>query len=171
VVLEPTVLNRVNQPTTVTATAAPGTRLWMGVASPSDARAIVGAAERTEVTGAHVRTWTLQTSHEGAGPAPDLATADIWRRSQTADGTVRLHVDQADAPESVVVAAVDGTPVDVHGVTVTVQKRTWFFQSLLTALVGLLATIAGAVGLWQTRPRKPAGAPTASDREVEEVHS
>jgi hypothetical protein len=171
VVFEPSVLNRVNQPVTVTATAAPRARLWVGAASPSDVRAVVAGAERTEVTGAHVLSWSLRTTHEGTGPAPDLATADIWHHGRTGTGTVRLHIDQADAPEAVVVSGVGGAPTDVHGVTLTVHKRTWFFQSLLTALVGLLATIAGAVGLWQSLRRRPAGAPVESDREVEEVRA
>ena len=162
VVLEPSVLNRVNQSATVTATTGKDTKLWIGLASPSDARALVGAAERTEVTGVHLRSWTLETSRQGAGPAPDLATADVWHRTNHGTGTVQMSVDQADAPESVVIAAADGTPVDLQGLTLTVANTTWFFQALLTALVGLLAVIAGAVGLrqdWIRRHRRPEPAP------------
>ena len=157
VVLEPSVLNRVDQPATVTATTGKDAKLWIGLASPSDVHALVGAAERTEVTGVHLRSWSLETAREGAGPAPDLASADVWHRTNHGTGTVQMSIDQADAPESVVIAAADGTPVDVHGLTLTVAHSTWFFQALLTALVGMLAVIAGAVGLrqeWMRRRRR-----------------
>ena len=42
VVVEPSLLNRVDAPATVTAVAAPGTTIWMGRTTPSDAQAIVG---------------------------------------------------------------------------------------------------------------------------------
>jgi hypothetical protein len=169
VVLEPSVLNRVNQPTTVNAVSGKDTKLWMGLASPSDVHAIVGAAERTEVTGARLRSWSLETSHEGAGPAPDLAAADIWHGTRTGTGSAHLGVDQADAPEAIVIAAADGSPVDLNSLTVTVQRRTWFFQSVLTAFVGLLAAIAGGVGLrqqWRTPPTTAPAQPATSAQEV-----
>lgn len=171
VVLEPSAVNRVNQPTYVTATAGKDTKLWIGVAGPSDVRAIVGAGERTEVTGAQVRSWSLDTVHEGAGPAPALPAADIWHLSRSGTGSVQVEVDQADAPESVVIASADGSPVELDDVTVTVQRQTWFFQALLTALVGLLAAVAGAVGLRQQwrKPRPPAS--VSRHRTVEEVRA
>jgi hypothetical protein len=82
-----------------------------------------------------------------------LAEADIWRQTASGDGRVRLHLDQSGAPESIVIAAPDGQPVDLTSLTVTVERRTWFFQALLATLVGLLATVAGSAGLWQSRPR------------------
>lgn len=157
VVIEPSVLNRVDRPVSITAVAAPGTTIWIGRAAPTDAQAIVGGADRTSVTGARVRDWTLLQSRAGAGPAPDLAAADIWRQTATGNGRVRLHLDQTGAPESVVIAAPDGTPVDLTSLRVTVERRTWFFQALLVTLVGLLATVAGAAGLWHNRPRRAKG--------------
>ncbi len=157
VVIEPSVLNRVNRPVSITAVAAPGAQVWMGRAAPTDAQAIVGGADRTSVTGAQVRDWSLLQARSGAGPAPDLATADIWRQTASGDGRVRLNVDQSGAPESVVIAAPDGTPVALTSLTVTIERRTWFFQALLVTLVGLLATVAGAAGLRQTRPRPTTG--------------
>lgn len=153
VVIEPSVLNRVDRPVSITAVAAPGTKIWMGRSAPSDARAIVGGADRTSVTGARLRTWSLAQSRSGAGAAPPLAGADIWRQSTSGDGRVRLKLDQAGAPESVVIAAPDGQPVDLTSLTVTVERPTWFFQALLVMLVGLLATVAGGAGLWHHRPR------------------
>ena len=155
VVVEPSVLNRVDAPATVTAVAAPGTTIWIGRTTPVDADAIVGGADRTSVTGAHVRSWSLVTSRAGAGTAPDLAGADVWRQTATGKGRVRLSVQQTGAPESIVIAAPDGAPVDLTSVTVTVERRTWFFQALLVTLVGLLAAATGAAFLWQARPRRP----------------
>lgn len=153
VVVEPSVLNRVDASATVTAVAAPGTTIWMGRTTPSDAEAVVGGADRTAVTAAHVRDWSLVGSRSGAGPAPALAAADVWRQTATGDGRVRLRVEQSGAPESVVVAAPDGSPVDLTSLTVTVERRTWFFQALLVTLVGLLAAVTGAAALWHARPR------------------
>ena len=57
----------------------------------------------------------------------------------------------------------DGKPVDLTSLTVTVERRTWFFQALLVTLVGLLATVGRRGGLWQNRPRARAtDAPTTS---------
>lgn len=158
VVVEPSLLNRVDAPATVTAYAAPGTTIWMGRTTPTDASAIVGAADHTTVTGAHVRDWSLVSSREGAGTAPDLATADIWRQTATGQGRVHLTVEQGGAPESVVIAAPDGSAVDLTRLTVTVERKTWFFQALLVTLVGLLACAAGVAGSWQARPRRSTGA-------------
>lgn len=154
VVIEPSVLNRVDRPVSITAVGPSGTQIWMGRTSPTDAKAIVGAADHTSVSGAHVRDWSLVQSRSGAGAAPQLDTADIWRQTATGEGRVRLTVDQAGAPESVVIAAPDGKPVDLSSLTVTVERRTWFFQALLVTLVGLLAAAAGGAGLWQNRPRR-----------------
>lgn len=170
VVVEPAVLNRVDAPATVTAVAAPGTTIWMGRTTPTDADALVGGADRTSVTGAHVRSWSLVTSRAGAGTAPDLAAADVWRQTATGQGRVRLSVEQSGAPESIVIAAPDGAPVDLTSVTVTVERRTWFFQALLVALVGLLATATGLASLWAARPRKSRSeAPAQTDAPTTEV--
>ena len=148
VVLEPGVLSRIDRPVTVTAVADAGDPVFIGVAGPTDARSVVGGADRTTVTGAHVRQWSLETTRSGAGAAPALAGADIWRQVRTGEGTVRVTLDQDRAPESVVIATADGKAADLTSLTVTIERRTWFFQALLAALVGLLATVAGAAGLW-----------------------
>ena len=162
VVLEPSLLNRVERPTSVTATTRDGSPVFLGRATPSDAEAVVGGAATTTVTGAHVRTWSLVQSQSGAGAAPALAEADVWRESVEGKGRARLQVSQQDAPEAVVVATADGKPADITAVTVTIERRTWFFQALLVTLVGLLATAAGAAGLWQLR-HSGAGAPPATE--------
>lgn len=174
VVLEPSVLNRVDRPTTVTVTTRDGSPVFLGRTTPSDAEALVGGAATTRVTGAHVRSWSLVQSQSGAGTAPALAGADVWRQSVEGKGRARIQVSQHDAPEAVVVATADGTPADLTSLSVTVERKTWFFQALLVTLVGLLATAVGAATLWQQRRRTAAtttpSAPTTDpDRPTEEV--
>jgi hypothetical protein len=171
VVLEPSVLNRVDEPVTVTAKAAQGTQLWAGLSSPSDADAIVGDAAHTTVTGAQVNGWSLTAKRAGAGGAQAATGADVWHATRTGTGTVRMTVHQSDAPESLVIANADGTPAALSSLTLTVQHSTWVFQSLLCALVGLLAAAAGIGGLWQLRrrPTSGGGAKPDSARDSEEV--
>jgi hypothetical protein len=153
VVLDPTVLNRVDVPVRVTARAKDGGDVWMGRAAPSDAKAILGESARTTVTGVAVREWELKTRSEGTGEAPALAAADVWREQVDPTSTAELTIRQQDAPESLVIATPDGQPAALDSLTVTWQKGTWFFQSLVAALVGLLMAGAGAMGLWLARPR------------------
>jgi hypothetical protein len=124
------------------------------VATPDDAGAIVGGAHRTMVTGVRVRDWSLRTSQVGSGSAPTpgsagIASADIWRAVGRGTGTVRLSVSQSDAPESVVVTGKDGGSAALSSLTVTMHRPAWFVESLLVAVVGLLALAAGAFGLWR----------------------
>jgi hypothetical protein len=56
-------------------------------------------------------------------------------------------------------------------VTLTVQRRTWFFQAMLTALVGLLAASAGAAGLAQELHTRLTRTPAEAERAVEEVRA
>jgi hypothetical protein len=151
VVLEPSVLNRVDRPVTVTARTTGRSRVWVGRASASDAAAVVGGARATSVAGAHVPDWSLETTRSGAGTAAGLAASDVWRQAVTGAGTVRLRVEQDTAPEALVVAAPDGSPADLDSVTVTISSRAWFFQALLLALVGLLAVAAGVAASWHLR--------------------
>jgi hypothetical protein len=154
VVLEPSVLNRTDEAVEVTATAADGGRLWIGRATPSDASDLVGGAARTTVTGVEVREWSLSSRAEGAGPSPTLGTSDIWRQQRSGAERVSMTVQQGDAPETVVLGSADGSKAGLESVTVTVSQRTWFFQSLVAALVGLIAVVAGGFGLWSSRPRR-----------------
>jgi protein-S-isoprenylcysteine O-methyltransferase Ste14 len=165
VVVEPSVLNRVDRPVSVTAVAKAGTKIWMGRSSPVDAQAIIGGADRISVTGTQVRDWRLVQSRAGAGTAPPLAPADIWRQTASGQGRVHMNLDQTGAPESVVIAGPDGKPVELTSLTVTVERHTWFFQALLATLVGLLAALAGAAGLWQHRPRVASSEPEAKPQD------
>ncbi len=159
VVIPPDVLNRVDADVVVTATPASGGSIWMALANPSDARAVLGTAKRVEVTGVSVRDWALETTSRGTGAAPTLGTADLWRQQDDAEGPVTLTVEQADAPETLVVAA-DGA--DISSLTLRVVDKTWFVESVVAALVGLFLLVAGVVVLWPRRGHHPA-APTTDD--------
>ena len=175
VVLEPSLLNRVDDPVTVTARIRGGGDVWVGRTTPSDAGAVLGDASRVTLTGVKVRSWALVQSREGSGAAgPDLAAADVWRQVVTGKGTASLEVDQGDAPEALVLTTPNGG--EITSVTVTIERRTWIFQSLLVALVGLLAAVAGGVGLAASfrRPRSSSeGTPsgdTSSDDASDDPH-
>ena len=163
VVLEPSVLNRVDDPVDVTATTKDGGQVWIGRTSPSDAKAVVGSAEHTSITGSRVSTWSLAKTTSGSGaPAADLAGADVWRQTVSGKGHAHVEVDQGDAPEALVVTAPgSGT---VTSVTLTISRGTWFAQSLLTALVGLILAAVGAVGLIGTWRRSSGGPAEGADR-------
>lgn len=170
VVVEPSLLNRVDRPATVTVVTRADGPVFLGRATPSDVETIIGAADTTTVTGARVGSWSLDRTRSGAGPAPALAGADIWRETVQGEGRARLQVSQADAPEAVVVATADGKPADIAELRVTIERRTWFFQALLFALVGLLATAAGAAALWAQRRRGDELVPTDPDRPADRDH-
>ncbi len=168
VVISPDVLNRVDADVVVTATPSSGGSLWMALANPSDARAVLGDAQHTEVTGVAVRDWRLTTAARGSGEAASLGVADLWRLQDDAEGPVSLTVEQADAPETLVVTALDG---DITSLTVRVVDKTWFVESVVAALVGLFLLVAGVVMLWPHRRRAPAPSaaeapPTTADQEV-----
>lgn len=151
VVLEPSILNRVDGDVTVTAQAADGQQLFAGVAAPADADAIVGGAQRTSIEGVRLQDWSLRTTRSGAGPASVMASADIWRAVGAGTGTVRLTVRQSAAPESVVITSQDGQAPKLSSLTVTMHRTAWSVESLLISLVGLLALLGGAFGLWHDR--------------------
>ena len=114
VVLEPSLLNRVDSPATVSVTTRDAGPVFVGRATPSDAAAVIGGAARTTVTGAHVRSWSLVQSDSGAGDSPPLAGADVWRQTVQGNGSAQLQVNQENAPEAVVVATADGKPADIQ---------------------------------------------------------
>src|SRR5215203_3308915 len=84
VLIGPDVLNRVDADVVVTATPTAGGSVWMALANPSDAAAVVGGSAHLEVTGVSVRDWALLTSTTGSGSAPELGEADLWRQQDVA---------------------------------------------------------------------------------------
>ena len=148
VLIRPGVLNRVDADVVVTATPAPGATVWMALANPSDAAAVLGDARHVAATGVGVRDWVLLTRTSGTGEAPELGEADLWRQQDSAEGPVSLTVQQAEAPETLVIATQGG---ELETLTFTVVDKTWFVEAVVAVLAGLFLLLAGGALLWPRR--------------------
>jgi hypothetical protein len=162
VVLDPSVLNRVDSPVTITARAQDGGEVWMGRATPSDAASLAGKAAATSVTGVSIGGWQLETAQRGSGTAPALSSADLWRQQTGGKGSATMTLKQEDAPETVVVATASGKPADLAELTVRWERQAWSVEAVAALVFGLLLAAAGVYGLLRTRTsgqpdrRKPA---------------
>src|SRR5215204_4634070 len=114
----PDVLNRVDADVVVTARPAPGGSVWMALANPSDASAVIGGGRQVAVTGVDVRDWALRTGVRGSGDVAELGAADLWRLQEDEEGPVTLTVRQESAPETLV-GLTDGAPLRSLALSVT----------------------------------------------------
>ena len=146
VVLGPDVLNRVDHPVTVTATGTGD--MWAGTSRPSDVEALLGDGARVQVTGVEVGDWALTTAEEGKGDAVSPRGLDIWQESDNASGEITRTIEQADAPQSLVITAPEGAEVD--RVTMTVEDGGWGTTALTTLVVGLVLVLVGLALLVRT---------------------
>lgn len=146
VVLGPDVLNRVDHPVEVTASADGD--LWYGTARPSDVEALLGDGARSEVTGVEVGDWALTTSDVGDGEAVDPGGLDIWQDSSTGPYEITRTIEQESAPQALVISAADGSEIDT--VTMTIEDGGWGTKALTTLLVGIVLVIAGLALLART---------------------
>ncbi|MEO5610901.1 MAG: hypothetical protein ABIQ61_04075 [Ornithinibacter sp.] len=158
VLIQPDVLNRVDSDAVVRATTTSGGSVWMALANPSDATAVVGSSRHQEVTGVSVRDWALTTTTRGSGESPALGEADLWRKQDSAKDQVRLTVLQSEAPETLVIAA---TGAPLTSVTLTVRDKSWFVEAVVAALIGLFL-IAGGVLLLLPHRRSEGAAGSAA---------
>jgi hypothetical protein len=150
VLVGPDVLNRVDADVVVTATPTDGGSVWMALANPSDANAVVGGSKHIAVTGVSVRDWSLLTTTTGTGTAPELGQADLWRQQDDAKGPVTLTVQQSGAPETLVVKTDGG---QLSSLTLTVTDKSWFVEAVVAALIGLFLLVVGVVLLTSRRSR------------------
>ncbi|MDT0214562.1 hypothetical protein Q9R29_11760 [Rothia sp. ARF10] len=157
VLVPQTVLNRLDGDVTVTATPRSGGTVWLAAAAPSDAKAVLGKTAHTTVTGVSTRPWQLETEGIGTGAAPALAGTDVWRNTETGNGAVTMTIEQENAPETVIAQATRG---QIERVDVTWERKSWFVQSVIAALVGLFLLLSGLSLLWSTRRRRTATATT-----------
>ena len=141
-------LNRVDADVVVTATPTPGGSVWMALANPSDATAVVGDTKHVAVTGVSVSDWSLVTTTTGTGAAPELGAADLWRQQDDAKGPVTLTVKQSGAPETLVVKTDGG---QLSSLTMKVTDKSWFVEAVVAALIGLFLLVAGVVLLTSRR--------------------
>lgn len=139
VVLDPDVLNRVDSPIEVTATG--GGSMWAGTARPSDVEALLGDGPRTEVTGVDVSDWALSTSDVGEGETSDVRGLDIWQSSTSGDGSVTATVDQAEAPQTLVLAAPEGEQVEQLEYEVTDDR--WSTIAIVVLVAGVVVLLLG----------------------------
>ena len=149
-VVGPNVLNRVQAPVTVTATAASGP-VFVGSGVPQDVDQLVGDAKHNVVASAAFPARTLTIEQLGSGELADPSDSHIWRA--TGEGTITVTQDQA--PQSVLVYPTQGGSVDVD---VSVARNTWFLQSLVALVVGLIVLAFAGGWLWQNW-RTPAPEP------------
>ncbi len=99
---------------------------------------------------------TLTIEQLGSGDLQDPSASHVWRA--TGDGSVTVTQDQA--PQSVLVYPAQGGDVDVN---VTVARNTWFLQSLVALVVGLIVMAFAGGWLWQQWRGEPAEATAAKD--------
>lgn len=141
VLIGPNILNRVAVPATVTAHAASGP-VFLGASVPQDASDIVGTARHASLVSAAFPARTLQLETLGSQPLTDPSASHVWRSS----GQETITVEQNQAPEAVLAYATKGGPVDV---TVSFSRGTWFLESLVLLVVGLILLAFAGGWLWQ----------------------
>lgn len=161
VLIDPSILNRIDGPVRVTATGAKGSTVWMGLAAPSDAEAVVGSAEHLVVTGVNVRDWTALTSSTGSGPLDAAPAADVWQRHAAGKADVSMTVRQAQAPQTLLIDAEGGA---IETVTLSWIHKAWFVQAIVSALLGLALLAGGALLLWPRAGRSDSGVGAHSSR-------
>jgi hypothetical protein len=148
-VLGPNVLNRVNAPVTVSAESASGP-VFVGAAVPQDVDALVGESKHNFVAYASFPARTLTIEQLGSGDLADPSESHVWR--STGEGSVSLTQEQA--PQTVLVYPTKGGSFDV---AVTVARNTWFLQSLVALVVGLIVVAFAGGWLWQSWRAAPEG--------------
>ncbi|MCE1180571.1 MAG: hypothetical protein LWW86_16275 [Micrococcales bacterium] len=142
VVLRPDTINRVDRPIEVRA-SGPG-EIWLAKGDPSDASAALGDGKRVVPTGVDVRDWVLTTRTEGKSDAK-VATAELWTEQATRDREITTTVDQAEAPQTIVISSTDGKPLT--GLSYTLRDADWFRWALWPVIAGAALILAG-LGLW-----------------------
>jgi len=157
-VIGPNVLNRVQAPVTVSANAASGP-VFVGTAVPQDVDELVGQSKHNVVASASFPARTLTIEQIGSGDLADPSASHIWRA--TGEGSITVTQDQA--PQSVLVYPTQGGSVDVD---ISVARNTWFLQSLVALVVGLIVLAFAGGWLWQNW-RTPPTTETATDPATE----
>lgn len=157
VLLGPNIVNRVAVPAVVTAQAASGP-VFLGAAVPQDAADAVGQARHEAAIAAEFPARSLKLEGFEGAPLENPSAFHVWRSS--GEGT--LTISQDDAPQSVLVYATNGGPVDV---TVTYARSTWFLQSLVALVMGLIVLAFAGGWLWHEFRTAPGIGPGEVERE------
>lgn len=140
VLLPPTLLNRVDAPVRIRATTGGGRPVWIGIASPSDARSALDGGAHTALTRVELPGFTLRAVRRAGPPAPDVAALDLWSEAVSGDGVAEVTVRQAKAPQTVLVAAPAGTRVEA-----TWTRPAWSAQAAVVTGVGAVLVVVGGI--------------------------
>ena len=151
IVVTSDVLNAVAVPVQVTVTRPHGGAVLVVAAASTDARAIVSHREVSTVSAVHFPAGTLDLRASGTGALGDISTADVWRLTSRGAGSATLVVDQGRAPETAVVTSGDTTALTDVTVTLTWADRAWFFEALVTVMIGAVIAAFSLNDLWQGR--------------------
>lgn len=154
VVLEPSMLNRVDSDVVVEARSEGA--VWMGLARPSDAESVMKDAKAARAVDVSVPSWELKTVDSGSGESAPKSY-DLWQAQRTGTGSASITVDQAAAPQTLVVVAQDGQQLE--SVTMSVSDGGWFTRAVLLTITGLvLVALAGYLILRERRGHGSEGA-------------
>ncbi|WP_432509497.1 hypothetical protein [Kineococcus esterisolvens] len=175
VVTAPGVLDLTGPAATVSARAAGGEDVFVGVATARDAEAWLDGAARTEVTGVggSLDEPVARAEQEGAGPAADPRAADVWIATAQGDGSAALTWDTASdeslaaAGGAVAVVATDGTAAAPAQVELSWRLRGEAAQhpgGVPLAVAGAVLVLLGAAGLLLHRRRGPRPGTRTPDR-------
>ena len=151
------VLAHVDAPVEVTVTRTDGGPVWLGLAHDADARSAVGSSPHLSVDRVHYPSGAVDVSTTGAGAskAAQLPGGDVWQDTSTGTGTARLVVRPDAAPQSVVATSANAAALGRVRTTLAWEHRTWFFEALATAALGLVIA-ALALGYLRHARRRPA---------------
>lgn len=151
IVVASDLLNAVDVPVQVTVKRADGGPVVIAAASSPDARAILGSSAVSTVSAVRYPAGSLDLHASGAGPLPDITTADVWRLAARGAGSVELTVGQERAPEAVVITSGDSSTLKDVTVSLTWSDRAWFFEALALATIGAVLAAFAFNDLWQGR--------------------
>ena len=127
--------------------------LWLKPpSSDTSALSSILATSAVSTVGAlHYPAGTMDLRASGTGDLTDISTSDVWRLAAKQTGTTALVVDQARAPETLVVTSGDATALRDVTVTLTWADRAWFFEALAAATIGAVLAAFALNDLWQGR--------------------
>lgn len=151
IMLEPTLLNRLTTTAVVTITPVRGQEVWVGSGGLGDTRAAVGSHQLVHAEGVDVRDGVILTTTTGEGVAEGVTSADLWRRvERSSSAPIVWTVAQSQTPDSLLV--VSERPV--QEISVSWTRKSWFFQSLVLALLGIIG-VAGGLLMLRASFRRP----------------
>jgi hypothetical protein len=151
VLLEPAILNRTAHPVRVTVTPKAGSTATIAIGAPSDAAAVIGDHAVAVVTGADVRAKSATITRRGSASGLDLGLVDVWRTTRSVSAPTTVVVDQADAPQTMIIQP--GSGADLGALTLTWSDPAWFREALVAIGVGVILVLAGARTILPRRRR------------------